>query len=343
MTIALAACDRATGEGEDTDSTAVEAPTPTELRAELDTKIKYSPDEPNLYFQRAQLAWQLDDSTEAIKDVVRAMQLDSLNPAYPELLGFFYYAQGKDQLATDVLERAVALESENPEPYHQLATLATMRGDFTEALQRHDGALGFAPDSAIYLLGKAHTLRKAGRAQAAVPVLERALANDSLNTKVLSELFEVYFFDLDNRDKAIGYNDRIFAITDRHPLGHYNLGQVYFREYQKAAASGDPQADRRLNAALNSYNSAIASAPNFAKAVYARGYVQYEKQDYDAALSDFQRAAELDPHDHRVQFMLGALYEYYDDRQTALQHYRKAVQLKPDFADAKQAVQELEK
>jgi tetratricopeptide (TPR) repeat protein len=104
------------------------------------------------------------------------------------------------------------------------------------------------------------------------------------------------------------------------------------------------EAQRRvlLRSCLTPYNVALERDPNFARAYYSRGYVYFELDDFGKAMPDFQNAARLNPRDFRAEFMLGSLYEHYQDAPNARLHYQRALDLNPRFAEASQALAELE-
>lgn len=91
------------------------------------------------------------------------------------------------------------------------------------------------------------------------------------------------------------------------------------------------------------YTVAVNRDSNFVQAYYNRGYSFFLAGNQDNAMQDFQRVIKLQPNHAQAQFMLGSIYEFYKDYSAALTHYRAAVEAKPDFADAKKAVSEVEK
>ena len=49
----------------------------------------------------------------------------------------------------------------------------------------------------------------------------------------------------------------------------------------------------------------------------------------------------MDAKHYQAHFMLGSINEHFGDKTTALAHYQKALAAKPDFAEAKEAVNQL--
>jgi len=53
-----------------------------------------------------------------------------------------------------------------------------------------------------------------------------------------------------------------------------------------------------------------------------------------AALRELKRAESLEPNDHIIKFDIGLVYYYRERYDEAIEHFQKAIQLKPDYAPA---------
>ena len=96
-----------------------------------------------------------------------------------------------------------------------------------------------------------------------------------------------------------------------------------------------------IDVAIGYFSSAIDSIPtditvtaNPAEANYFRGNAYHYKGDYDRAIADWDRAIQLKPDYADAYNNRGLTYDSKGDHDRAIADYDKAVQLKPDFAEA---------
>jgi tetratricopeptide (TPR) repeat protein len=67
----------------------------------------------------------------------------------------------------------------------------------------------------------------------------------------------------------------------------------------------------------------------------------FRKKQYDQAIADYNQAIRLDPKDPRPYYNRGGAYLNQGDRKRAVEDYRKALKLYPQFEPAKERLEEL--
>jgi tetratricopeptide (TPR) repeat protein len=82
------------------------------------------------------------------------------------------------------------------------------------------------------------------------------------------------------------------------------------------------------------FNLLIDADPDKAVYYWGRSLLLRIRRQYDGALADALKAAELSPQDESMQSNLGAVYSDLERHEDAIQAYRRAVELRPDFAAA---------
>ena len=88
-------------------------------------------------------------------------------------------------------------------------------------------------------------------------------------------------------------------------------------------------------AAIAAFERAIAIDSNFANAYYNRGHIYQQQQEYELALTDFDRALALTQGKHVSALINRAsIYALQDDYQLALTDLEKVVELSPKLATA---------
>ncbi len=103
-------------------------------------------------------------------------------------------------------------------------------------------------------------------------------------------------------------------------------------------ASGDPTGLGRMvlkRLAEGMISSEVAAElSEELQGYFDTGLAEIEKEDYQSALSSFQKIVELSPESAGAHFNLGFVYQKLGDNEKALPHYEKAVELRSDHYEA---------
>jgi len=91
---------------------------------------------------------------------------------------------------------------------------------------------------------------------------------------------------------------------------------------------------QKYELALSDWNKAIDINPNFADAYYNRGLLYSDQQKYELALADYNKAINLNPNFADAYNNRGNLYKNLQKYELALSDYSKAIDINPNFADA---------
>lgn len=76
--------------------------------------------------------------------------------------------------------------------------------------------------------------------------------------------------------------------------------------------------------ALTEFDKAVDFDGSSFEAYYYRGACKRNLKDNEGAMADYKKAVELKPDYAEAHFGLGQLYDYFQDRQMACYHYLKA-------------------
>lgn len=90
----------------------------------------------------------------------------------------------------------------------------------------------------------------------------------------------------------------------------------------------------QLEAAITSYDRAIALVPNYAAAYYSRGNAQKSLHQLDAAIASYDKALALQPTDVLAHINRGMTLEVLKQWDAAIASYDKALALAPNLPDA---------
>ena len=127
--------------------------------------------------------------------------------------------------AEPAITRALELDDRLPEAHAQLATLRWRSGDFVAAEASFEMALELNPGDSSSLQYYGEYLRTTGRAQEAIPILERALEDDPLSVDILFELGKSEMY-AGHPEKNVQYSQRILEINPASVFGYVGLVQA---------------------------------------------------------------------------------------------------------------------
>jgi len=270
------------------------------------------------------------------------------------LLGVSALEGSQLDLAEEALTRAVEIEPRNPEALSNLGLTMFTRKRFEEARKCQERAIALKPNLVVALTGLGNTLMRLGRPEEAIAAHERAIAlkpdyADAYCNRGMALL------PLNRNAEANQSFDRALSLHPRHMEAMFGKGLASVNL-------------RHFNEALAAFDAALAIRPNAAQVLAQRGRLHQQAGRFDPAMADFNAALALDPRqdvallgfaqisvirDNIAPAMdacrkvleqnpasevawtwLGECFSRQGDLATALEHFERALALKPDFGDA---------
>jgi tetratricopeptide (TPR) repeat protein len=270
-------------------------------------------------------------------------------------LGLVYISQNLNTLAVEQLRKALAEDNKNPEIHSALGTALAAEGKFTEAQAEFEAVLAILPGSADALFNRGQSLVGQKRYGAAIASFQQALEVRPGNADYAFALSDA-LVKSGNIDKAVAV---LKTFTKEHPesaLGWFNLGVVEaripslesaidsFQESLRLAPQNDQAREllahnlidaSRYPEALPLVNNLLQQSPENAEYLSLRGSVWRGEGQFDAAISDFQKAAAIQPRNFDIQYGLGFCLAKANRLAEAETHLEKALDLRPDSDAAK--------
>lgn len=93
--------------------------------------------------------------------------------------------------------------------------------------------------------------------------------------------------------------------------------------------------------ALKLLDAVVDLAPDFAEGWNRRAYVHYTMNDYERALGDLRRAVALEPNHFKAIEGIAQIFKETGRKKAALGAFKQLLQINPNAAGAKEAVEEL--
>lgn len=285
-----------------------------ELKA-INQKILESPNNADLYNERARIYLSLKQNEEAVSDAKRAIRIDSTKAEYYLTEADIFFAANETRNSKDALELIVKKFPTNTEGLLKLGELYYLVKQYDNAFAKINDALKINVNlaKAYYLKGSIY--KETGDTAKAISSFETAIEQDNKNYGAFLDLGLIYgarkntialeyydnaisinparvdglyakaklLQDLDKTDEAIALYNRILKADSLHEFSFYNIGAIEL-EIKKDA-----------KAALEYFTKAINANPKYAEAYFARGVCYQELKDRNNAFADYNMCLQLKP------------------------------------------------
>lgn len=234
------------------------------------------------------------------------------------LLGALHLQQGNAARAAELIERALALNPDNPVYYGNLANAL-------HSLGRDDEALVWLDRAVVRFPRHAETHYNRGIVQAAMKSADAAIASfaeatrlDPKNAAAFYNLGNAYLFKEEFVAAAQAY-EQATQLRPKYVKAWYNLGKSWREQGQDEPA-------------VAAFSRALALDPAYAKAYYNRGNALQSLKRHAEAVADYDRCIALQPNDDVALVNKGNALLSQHDFVSAVDAYDRAISVKPDVA-----------
>lgn len=299
--------------------------------AALNALLEKNPDNDSLLYRRAEVYYKLEGYDEALKDLYRAMQLDSMRPAYYHLLADVLLDYGRpndSRRAIDVLKLASERFPDRIPTLLKMSEFQLIVKQHGDALTTLDKILKRDPQNAeaFYMAGRV-ALDK-GDTTAAVASLQKSVQFDATNADAWMFLGRV--FTNRNNPRALQFFDNVLRL-DTANLEAREFKGVFFKRRGE------------FNKAFEVYKDIIAHNPDYSNAYFDMGMIYLEMDSLSKAYDNFDIAVKTDPLFVKAYYYRGLTSELQGNNAAALSDYKQASGMAPQFQEAKEARERVEK
>ncbi len=298
---------------------------------QLTTQLEKDPNNDTLFYLRAATYYKLDAYDEAMADLERAMRLDSMQPMYYHLLAdvLLDYARPNDsRRAIDVLKLAAQRFPNRIPTLLKLSEFQLIVRKHGDALATLDKVLQRDPQNAeaFYMAGRV-ALDK-GDTTNAIASLQKSVKIDADNADAWFFLGRI--FSLRSNPVALQYFDNALRVDSTYLEAQEFKGVFYKRTGQ-------------FDKAFNIYRDLLLRDPDYANAYFDMGAIYLELDSFSKAYENFNIATKVDPIFVKAYYYRGVASEKMGNREAALADYKQASGMSPEYQEAKDAKERLEK
>ncbi len=310
------------------------SPTDPNSLTAIEQAIIENPESPNAYTRRAYYYARKGDYKKAVADINRALTISpnvaSLNFTKAELL-FNQAGVERNPLLYDqseiYLENTIKLDSLYTDAYILMAKIGIGKKAPERVFTYLSNATRIAPTRSEPYFLKGLTYQKLGNFLLAQSSYQTALEMDAQNYDANVALGYIYY--LDTNANGLIYFDAASVIKPEmiEPIRNKGLLLVNLGEPEKA---------------MKAFEKVLEIDSTFEEAYYNIGvcYINSYRDDFpkakqdsivNKAIKNFTIATTINPNYAQAWYNLGHSYEFSGDRKNALECYKKAIDLQPDF------------
>ncbi len=258
----------------------------------------------------------------------RALKLRRRDPIAWHNLGISLMQLGKLRMAVDVLEQAIIYDDRNPKTWHTRGVLFQRMGYWQLALDHYDGALENQSDYFPALYARAVALQALDRHEEALQQFEQILISRAKSFACLYGQV-TSLRKLGRWDQALHLCQQMIQHNDQDPWGWFALAITYSDQ----GAAG---------VAIEHYSRVLELTPEDGIALNNRAWNRCELGEFGEALTDVKQALALDGSRPGFWHTLGRAQAGLNQMEEARSSYQKALEIKPEFAPAQQALEQLD-
>ncbi|MSO22371.1 MAG: tetratricopeptide repeat protein [Acidobacteria bacterium] len=247
------------------------------------------------YYQEASQAFVRSDLARARELLVKILAMRADIPEIHSLLGAVYDRMGDQSQARKHFESAIKLKPDDPEIQSNVAMFLTKQGDVKGAIQLLERSLQSNAKDPELLLQVGRLYYLSDQFQKAVLALQRVEAIDPQRSKEFYLILALAFERLGKRDAAEEKLQRLLQISPNDNQALLELGKLYLTQGNsvKVVALLDSQAVR-------------SSGDAQLHALFGEGLMA--SNDLERAISEYERACDLDNKAEQYRFNLAAVY-----------------------------------
>ena len=238
---------------------------------------------------------------DVFKDVIQALKIRINHPDQdkpPELLSSAY--------ATEQLRK-------QGDHYFQ-------KNQFDIAIQKYQESLSIQPDQVDILFNLGVSYLRLGHLDSAIGWLKKTIQHDPKDDRAYNNI-GIACQRLGETHLAIDAFETAIQYNGSSPQYYYNLGNAY-------------KADQSLEKAEKCYKKAIDIQPDFSACLNNLANLYIDQSLYNDAMKLMDQAlSQCDEHPE-FYFNKGIIYSRLEQHDDAIQYFRKATDMNPDFIDA---------
>jgi tetratricopeptide (TPR) repeat protein len=294
---------------------------------EITARILENPNNPNLYVIRALAYSDQEMFGLALKDIDRALMVDSTVSFFHATKGEIFFKTGELRPARLSLERAVAYDPENTEALLKLGEVNFLLRRYQEAIVVINQALQVNDRLAKGYFLKGFIFKEGGDTVRALSSFQTAIEVNPEYYEAYIELAHIYGYQ--GNSLAVEYIKSALDLRPNSLEAYYHLGMYY-------------QSKGQVEEAMEAYRTLLKNDPNGFLGHYNLGYIYLtEYQYFDTAMAYFDTVLTIQPAAIDARYNRGLCFEEMGKTSKAVEIYREVLQIDPQYTLAAKGLERL--
>jgi tetratricopeptide (TPR) repeat protein len=289
----------------------------------INQAIGKNPDNPELYFKRANLYYDRDGFDEAILDLNKALRYDSTETRYLHLLADVYLDYFKSYQALKVMEKAAQLHPERIPTLLKLSEFQQILKLYEPSMKTLDQILKLDPSNAEAYFMFGMNFKEVGDTARAINSFQTAVENDP-------DLIDGWI-NLGHLQSALGNKIAGQYYETATRIDPKNLNALHAKGYYL-------QSIGELKKSLQVFKKMAKVDPQYTDAYFNAGLLLMDLDSLPAAYEQFNQALQTSPVHIQSFYYRGLCAEMQGQKNQAKKDFEQALRLAPDYQKAKEAL-----
>lgn len=293
----------------------------------MNDRIDADPDDPKLYASRALINNARGVLPAAIRDIQKAIELDSTQQDYYLLLGDFAFRALQVKESVEAFRKCLALNSTNREANLKFAELNLYLKAYPDALKYANDALALDDRQAKPYFIKGFVYQETKDTARAISSFQTVVELDPGYYDAYIQLGNI--FSKRNNPLAAQYYTNALRVRPSSTEALYNRG-LFLQNVGK------------LDLAEKDYQAILNMNPNYPDASFNLGYIQLVlRNDPKSAIPYFTDAIRSNPDYAEAFYNRGMAYRLTGDNESARKDFLKALSIFPSYSMAQERLKEM--
>jgi len=242
--------------------------------------------------------------------------LDALN-----LAGICAFQRQDYENALCLLHQANTINSQSPYTHNTLGLIYQDLQCHTEALNHFDLALGLQANLPEVHNNRGNALKSLSQSQKAIESYKKALELRPEYTEAHNNL-GVTLQELGKLEDALACFERAIQLNHNYAEAFNNAGNTF-------------QQANNYQMAIECYEKALQINPNYVDAYINCGNTFKASKEFDRALDCYKKVIQVESRSSLAHYLMGEVYYEIGNARAAQLSYQTAIEIKPDFPEAR--------
>lgn len=294
--------------------------------AAISARIEKSPRNAALYFDRARIFREMGEDSLALKDLREAGTLDSSKAYYFSAAGEILFEHKDVEGSIRYFKKAIQLDPGDPVAHLKYAKLLMFIDKNQEAFTEINTVLRRNPYSGEAYFLKGMVYKNLKDTAKALSSFQTSVQVDPNYQPSFLQLGAIYAARKDSL--ALRYFENAYRADSSDMIGRYSQAMFYQdnKLYEKAKAV---------------YRKIILKDPQYSDAFFNTGWILMRQDSFEKAARQFDLVTRIDPTNAGAYYNRGVCYEILGRKKEALGDYNQALELDPEYTEARDAVKRI--